>query len=241
MDSFIRRLPIIASTAVLLTGLIGVSTPAMAGVVPASTFDIEIDGFNSTGTTGYLLLASPLQTTFGSTQVFDGVGPEGQNITVSSSESVGATTTTDTVIVSTPTNFFTGTKIGSTKIEALQFDIGDANANNAGITLTSAPTSLTESGYILYGTAETQFNLTPTDYSSGTTLAAAEGVSYAPNYISTLAVNEFELSFTYANPVAVPEPATLGAFGAGLLGLFTVAQRRRFTQSGERSRGYSAA
>ncbi len=114
-----------------------------------------------------------------------------------------------------------------------------------GISLSSAPTSPTVSGYFLYGSAETQYTLTPGNDSSGTTLAAVEGVDYgsasSPSAISALKVNEFEVSFTYANPVAVPEPATLGAFGAGLLGLFTVAQRRRFTRSGGRSRSYSAA
>jgi hypothetical protein len=241
MDSYTRRLPIIASTAFLLTGIACVATPAMAGAVPGSTFDIDIAGFNKAGTVGYLLLSSPLQTTFGTSQLFSGVGLEGQNVTVSSSESVGATTTTDTVIVSTPTNFLTAAKVNGTSITSMQLDIGDVNANNIGITLTSAPTSLADTGYLLYGSAETQFTLTPTDESSGTTLAAAEGVNVSSGTINSVGVNEFELSFTYANPVAVPEPATLGAFGAGLLGLFTVAQRRRFTRSGGRSRGYSAA
>jgi hypothetical protein len=45
---------------------------------------------------GYFVV-STLQAAFGSTQVFDGAGIDGQNITVSSSETVGATTTTDTI------------------------------------------------------------------------------------------------------------------------------------------------
>jgi len=226
MDSFTRRPPISASIAVLLMGLATVATPAMAGALPGSTFDIDIAGYNSAGTTGYYVVGAtgPLQATFGSTQVFDGVGINGQNITVSSSESVGASTTTDTVIISTPTNFLTTNRINGTLISDLQLDLGDANADGVGISLSSAPTSLTESGYLLYN-GGTKFTLSPTNYSSGTTLGAAEGVIYGTSAISGLEVNEFELSFTYANPV--PEPASLGALGAGFLGLLTVAQRRR--------------
>jgi hypothetical protein len=109
MDGFSRRLPIVTSMAVLLTGLASVTTPAMAQAVPGSPFDFDIAGFNYTGTSGsYVVSATgPLQATFGSTDVFSGAGIDGQTITVSSSESVGATTTTDTVIISTPTNFLT--------------------------------------------------------------------------------------------------------------------------------------
>jgi hypothetical protein len=74
------------------------------------------------------------------------------------------------------------------------------------------------------------FTLAPGDDSSGTTLAAVEGVSYGSSAISSLKVNEFELSFTYANPSPVPEPSSLAVFGAGFLGLLTVAQRRRLTR-----------
>ena len=232
MDRSARRLSIVTSIGFLLTGLAAVATPAMAGAVPGSTFDIDVTGYNKAGTTGFYVagLTGPLQATFGSTDVFAGAGINGQTITVSSSESVGATTTTDTVFISTPTNFLTTAKINGTTITQLQLDLGDANANNVGISLTSAPTSpVTEAGYLLYGSGETQFTLTPTDSSSGTTLAAAEGVNNGSSAISAVGVNEFELSFTYANPPAVPEPATLGAFGAGLLGLLTFAQRRRFT------------
>lgn len=228
MDSFTRRPPISASIAVLLTGLATVATPAMAGALPGSTFDIDIAGYNYAGTAGYYVVGAtgPLQATFGSTQVFDDAGINGQNITVSSSESVGASTTTDTVIISTPTNFLTTKTIDGTLISALQFDIGDANADGVGISLSSAPTSLTESGYLLYN-GGTTFTLSPADESSGTTLGAAEGLLYGSggSAISNLKVNEFELSFTYANPV--PEPASLGALCAGFLGLLTVAQRRR--------------
>jgi hypothetical protein len=229
LGSLARRLPFVASIAVLLTGLASVATPAMAGALTGSTFDFDIGGFNSTGSVGYYVVG-PLQATFGSTQVFDGAGLEGQNITVSSSESVGATTITDTFIVSTPTNFLTANTINGTTISDLQLDLGDGNSGGVGITLTSPVTSVTVSGYLLYE-GGTSFNLSPANDSSSTTLAAAEAVLLGGAPISEIDVNEFEVSFTYANPAAaVPEPASLGVFGAGLLGLLTVAQRRRFTR-----------
>jgi hypothetical protein len=44
-------------------------------------------------------------------------------------------------------------------------------------------------------------------------------------------VNEFEIAFTYANPVApLPEPDSFGVFGAGLIGLLMLGQRRRLTR-----------
>jgi len=215
----------------LLTGLAGVAAPAMAGVVPGSTFDIDIAAFNSTGTTGYYVFGTngPETATFGSTDVFTGAGIDGQTITVSSSESVGATTTTDTIIVSTPTNFLTTNKIDGTTMTSLQLDLGDADADNVGISLNSPVASSTASGYMLYGSGETQFTLTPGNDSTSTTLAAAEGVSTS-GAIASVGVNEFELTFTYANPAPVPEPASFAVFGAGLLGLLTVAQRRRLTR-----------
>jgi hypothetical protein len=215
--------------AVLLTGLVTVATPAMAGALTGSTFDFDIAGFNSTGTVGYYV-AGPLQATFGSTQVFDGAGIDGQNITVSSSEVIGATTITDTIIVSTPTNFLTVASINGTTISDLQFDLGDSNAGGVGIALTSAIALSTVTGYTLYDSGAIQFALTPANDSSSTTLAAAEGVLLSGEPIAEISVNEFELAFTYANPAAaLPEPAALGVFAAGLLGVLAVAQRRRFT------------
>jgi hypothetical protein len=224
------RLPYVASVAVLLTGLASVATPAMAGALTGSTFDIDIAGFNSTGTAGAYVV-SPLQVAFGSTQVFDGAGINGQDITVSSSETVGATTTTDTIIISTPTNFLTTATINGTTISDLQLDLGDGNAGGVGIALTTAILSSSATGFLLYNSGATMFGLGPANDSSTTSLSGAEGVLYGSAAISALDVNEFEIAFTYANPVApLPEPDSFGVFGAGLMGLLMLGQRRRLTR-----------
>jgi hypothetical protein len=177
---------------------------------------------------GYFVV-SPLQVAFGSTQVFDGAGIDGQNITVSSSETVGATTTTDTIIISTPTNFLTTATIDGTTISDLQLDLGDGNAGGVGIALTTAILSSSATGFILYDSGATMFSLGPTNDSSTTSLSGSEGVLYGGPSVSALDVNEFEIAFTYANPVAsLPEPDSFGVFGAGLMGLLIVAQWRRF-------------
>jgi hypothetical protein len=75
------------------------------------------------------------------------------------------------------------------------------------------------------------FGLGPANDSSTTSLSGAEGVLYGSAAISALDVNEFEIAFTYANPVApLPEPDSFGVFGAGLMGLLMLGQRRRLTR-----------
>jgi hypothetical protein len=110
----------------------------------------------------------------------------------------------------------------------LQLDLGDGNAGGVGIALTTAILSSSATGFLLYYSGATMFGLAPTNDSSTTSLSGAEGVVYGAA-ISALDVNEFEIAFTYANPVAsLPEPGSFGVFGAGLMGLLIVAQWRRF-------------
>ena len=200
-------------------------------IAPMDTFTFDIAGFNSAGTTGYIL--GPDQTaTFGTTQTFTAAGYNGQDITISSSEAIGVNTTVDTITVSTPTNFLTTTTVNGTKITQLQFDVGDANS---GVTSGTADplnyllpvTGATSSGYILYSAANTQFNLmsTPTLITS-TSLSDVEGVSDGTTAISTLAVHQFTLTITYPTLALVPEPSTYAAAAIGALALGTVLLRR---------------
>ncbi|MBE7159571.1 MAG: hypothetical protein INR62_14270, partial [Rhodospirillales bacterium] len=86
-------------------------------ISPADTFTFDIAGFNSASGVGYVL-GSSLSTTFGTTQTFVGAGYNGQTYTITSSEAIGATTTVDTITISTPTNFLTSTTVNGTTITA---------------------------------------------------------------------------------------------------------------------------
>jgi hypothetical protein len=216
-----RGIPLFA---VALAGCVIAGTAARAEVTPGDTFTFDIAGFNSTSGVGYIL-GNDQSAVFGTTETYAGAGYNGQNITITSSEVIGATTTTDYFTVSTPTNFLTSATVNGTKITALQFDLGDANS---GVTFNSVPDTVdfttpivspTATGYILYSSANTQ------------SLAGVEGVNDGSTAISTLAIHEFELAVTYANPAvsAAPEPGTWLLMIAGVAGIglaFRKATRR---------------
>jgi len=211
---------------------------ASAGVVPGDTFTVSIAGFNSAGTTGYIL-DSGISTIFGTTASFAATGVNGQTYTVSSSEVVGASTTTDYFKVSTPTNFLTTSKVNGTTITALQLDIGTANSG-VGVATGADPVNLTDpiasytaTGNIVYGTSNTVFALTPsvTLTNGGLMITAAEGVNTGTSAISGVAVHEFDFSITYANPVPVPEPSSWAMLFAGLAVTGLVVRRTRRAQA----------
>lgn len=209
---------------------------ASAGVVTGDTFTFSIAGFNSSTGQGYIL-GSGLSTTFGGTQTFAAAGINGQAYTITTSEVVGATTTTDYFKITTPTNFLTSTTVNGVTITALQFDIGTANsgvgvATGADVVNFSLPiTSYTSTGNIVYGANNTVFTLTPTVTltSGGLSFTAAEGVNTGTSAISTFAVHEFNFSITYANPV--PEADTWAMLAAGLGVMGFVVRRSRKAQA----------
>ena len=220
-----------------LIGLAMIGSAAQATVTPGDTFTFDIAGFNNASGVGYIL-GSDESAVFGTTQTYTGAGYNGQNYTIASSEAVGATTTTDTFIVTTPTNFLSTTTVNGTKITALQFDLGDANS---GVTLGGVPDTVdftspvlapAGTGFLIYGAANTQFALTPTlTQSNGNeSLAAVEGVNDGTTAISTIAVHEFEFAVTYANAAvsAAPEPGTwaLMLMGVGVVGYALRRSRR---------------
>lgn len=209
---------------------------ASADVVAGDTFTFSIAGFNSASGTGYIL-GSGLIATFGQTQTFSAAGYNGQDYTISSWEVVGASTTTDYFKISTPANFITSTTVNGITITALQFDIGTANSGvgvDTGadpLSLTSAISSYTSTGNIVYGAANTVFTLTPnvTLTNGGLSFTAAEGVNTGTSAISTFAIHEFNFSITYANAAPVPEADTWAMLAAGL-GVMGVAVRRKRKQ-----------
>ena len=202
---------------------------APEAVALGDTFSFDISGFNNAGTVGYLL--TPDETaTFGATTTFTAAGINSQNISITSSETTSGTQTTDTFTVSTPTNFLTTTTVNGTKITQLQLDLGDANSGSNTVDYALPITNNTQTGNILYGTANTSFTLTPgvTLTNNNQSLAAVEGVSDGTTAISTLAVHSFTFSITYDTiSAAVPESAEFGTIGGILMLLASVVRLHR--------------
>lgn len=200
-------------------------SPSPDLVTPGDTFSFSLAGFNSASGQGFLLF-TPQNVAFGTTQTYMGLGPNGQDITISSSETVGATTTTDTFTLSTPTNFLTTTTFGGITITALQFDLGTANSGSNTVSLVLPITSTTSSGSILFSGGTFALTPTVTISAGGSAYAGVEGVNSGTSAISTFAVRSFTLTVNYAT---VPEPSTLAFVSLGLAGagIMIVARRRR--------------
>ncbi len=201
-------------------------------MTPGDTFTFDYAGFNGTSGVGYILGGGTA--TFGTPLTLPTGGVNGQSLTLTSTETVNGTTTTDTFTLTTPTNFITTTTVNSTKITALQFDIGNANSGvipGAADTVdyTLPVTGNTQTGNILYGTANTSFTLNPTTTltNNAQSLAAVEGVNDGTTAISTLAVHSFTYNVTYNTvPTPAPEPSTWAMLGLGVAGLGVVLRRR---------------
>jgi len=217
------RFKSLLAAAVLLAG----SSAAFALVTPGDTFSFDIAAFNNPGTIGYLITPAE-DIVFGTTMTYTGAGINGQDITITSSEVVNGTTTTDTFTVSTPTNFLTTAMVNGTKMTQMQLDLGDANSGSDTVDYVLPITGYTDTGYIVYGTANTQFTLTPgvTTTNGDMSLSAAEGVSDGTTAISNLKVHQFTFSVTY--PTAnIPEPSSAALCVVGGLGLLFGLQRYR--------------
>lgn len=190
-----------------------------AAVTTLDPYSIAVLGYNTDSgfSTG---LTSQLTATFGATQTYPGAGLGGQDVTVISSETIGATMTTDTFTISVPTNFDpAGTMVGGTDpVTLIEMDIGGYNAGTNPINFAGPISSPTYSGSVLYGTNSTA-SLNPITGAvlggGGTTLYSREGVNAGGADLSPYNVRSFTFTVTYANPV--PEPATwtmmLGALG----------------------------
>lgn len=201
---------------------------AQAAVTLGDTFGIAIVGYDHSTVVdgiaqgGYLL--SRQTVTFGTTQVFKGYA--GQAITMTSSQKVGDATTTNFFSISTPVNFLNAATLDGVRINAMSFAFGGGNAGLNAVSLTGPITSISGLGQISYSVSSSLTN-TPTLVLSpdGQSYSGASTVSTsATSGLYQFAIRQFDVTVTYANPVApVPEPATwammivgFGAVGASL-------------------------
>ena len=197
---------------------------AHAQAVAGSPFNFDLTAFNSAGTIGYYI--TPVETAnFGATTTYSAAGVNGQNITVSSSESTVGSSITDLITVTTPTNFLTTTTINGTKMTQMDFDLGDVNAGNVPIQ-TAQINTYSSSGNIIYGTGNSNFALTTNVTLGGDRMSYAngEGVSNGTTAISTIAIHQFSFSITYT---AAPEPSSFALAGVGVSALGAMVFRRR--------------
>ena len=200
-----------------------------AAVTPGSTFGIAVTGFNFSDNTDGIFLTNVFNPVFGTTQTFTN-GGLGGNVTVSSSQVIGATTTTDTFTISTPTNFVPAgtTTNGGAPIGTIFMDLGQFNAGTDAVDFLTAVTSATYTGSMLYSGGTFNLNSSATTNAvlsnGGLAYADSVGVNAGGSDLSTFAIRSFSIGITYANPV--PEPSTW-AMALGGLGVLLLVQRRR--------------
>ena len=206
-------------------------TPASNGISPAlvtpsSNFSSAVVGYNNSTGNGIFLTAT-ITAPFGVTGTVASGGLGGQTVTVSSNESIGATTTTDTVTISVPTGFdpsgttFNGSSVNNQTVNEEFFQIGEYNGGSTPISLLLPinPATQTSSGSALYSGGTLALTATTTLGATDTTIAENEGVSAGTSDLSTFAVRQFTYAITYAT-TPVPEPTTGAALlvgGAGVL------------------------
>jgi hypothetical protein len=209
-------------------GTAGGISPAI--VTPGDTFNIAVVGFTNAGSGAFIIPA--LDPTFGTTQTF--TGPSylgGQNVTVTSSETIGLTTTTDTVTISVPTSFDPDLSLGGSAINQLQVNVGGYNGltDHIDLLLPIDPTTLTTASSTTYnaGGGATVYNLGPagdTLFNNNSSIALITGVYVgSTGDASNYNFNSFTLSATYAT--VVPEPAAIGLIAVS--GIAILGRRRR--------------
>jgi hypothetical protein len=148
-------------------------------------------------------------------------------LTVTSSETIGATNVTDTITISVPTNFApAGTTVGNPAgvVATMEADLGGYNAGTDtldfafpeptlataanGGTGTGVTGSLTYSGGTL--TLSPQGNVVLSN--GNMSLEDAEGVQAGGSDLAAFNINSFTFTFSY--PVtAVPEPTSMALVG----------------------------
>ena len=198
---------------------------APAAVTPLDTFNVAAVGFNSNGSGAFL--TAKLDPTFGLTQTFANSALGGQSVTVTSSESIGLSTTTDTITFGVPTNFIpAGTTFNGLPITTLEFDVGGFNAGTDPLNFIAPidPSTLTLSGSILYGTNST-IPLTPGDtlFAGNSAIALSTSINAGGGDLSGFAIRSVTFTATYAT--TVPEPTTVAGLVIG--GVALLARRRR--------------
>ena len=200
------------------------NTVAPHVVTPGDTFSFDLVGYNNTaGVAAYAV--APQDVTFGGTTTLTGVGLGGSNVTVTSSETIGVTSTTDTFTVSTTSNFVpTGYKISGYTIKGLEFDIDQDTTYADPVNVVTPITSYTSSGSCSYsGTPNFALSPQTTLLNSGSAYQMYEAISAGSGSINSLAVTSFTYSITYPT---VPEASSFGVIG-GILLLLVAGYRLR--------------
>jgi hypothetical protein len=154
------------------------------------------------------------------------VGLGGANVTITSAETVGITTTTDTFTVSTPSNFApTGYKIGTAAIQGVEFDI-DQDTTYADPVNTLTPiTGYTAAGTATYLVTDV-FTESPVVTGTSTAYGMYEGIAVGSGSINADKVSAFSFTLSYPT-LSVPEPSTMALSGLGLVGCAVGLIRRR--------------
>jgi hypothetical protein len=168
---------------------------------------------------------------FGTTQTFTGDALGGQNLTVSSSETIGAITTTDIITISVPTNFDpSGTTVGSppSAVLDMETDLGGYNAGADPLDFSSPLVNLSVIGFMTYSGGTFPLNPGVNDILSNgnESLATAETVGALGQPLSGAAISSFTFEISYDNPVSTtPEPGTLSLVGTAAAGFLTLRRR----------------
>ena len=211
--------------------IVGVASPNV--VTPGDTFSLALTGFNNSTNSG-IFLSATVSPTFGTTTAYTGAALGGQTLTVASTETIGATVTTDTVVVSVPTNFIpTGTTFNTSAVNnqtvnfiELDLGLGNGGTNPINFLLPIDPTTNTSSGSLLFnGTSTLALRPGLTFGTGGTSVSAFEAVSNGTGDLAPLALRQFTLTVNYAT-TPVPEPATAGLAATAAAALLAGRRRR---------------
>ena len=209
--------------AAVIAATAGAANAQTSKVKPGETFSFDIVGYNATS--GAATLLTPDETsTFGTPTTYTGAGFNGQDISITSSESIVGLNTTDTITVSTPTNFITTTTANGITITGLEFDLGNANSGSNTLDVTVPIGSFSSSGSTAYSGGTLALTPSTTLTNGNTSIAAAEGVQSGTTAITGFTVHSFTYSITYT---AAPEPSSFAFAGAGLSALGMMVIRRR--------------
>lgn len=224
--------------AALCASTLAFAAPVAATVVPGDTFSVAIAGFNLEDINDQgIILVGPLSVTFGqpfissnADDVLPGAGP----VTVTSSETIGATTTTDTISIFVPTNFIPANTrtVSGNIIDYLEFDLGAFNADANGLDFLQPISGAVFSGDLIYALGTFALDPDVTLSANNTSLTMFEFATSGGVDFSTLGVRRFDFSVTYATPAtpSVPEPASWALMVAGF-GAVGYAMRRAVRRS----------
>lgn len=218
--------------AIAISAFTGASSSHASLISTGSTFDISVVGFTGMNATGTEVVLVPnISATFGSTST--GPAQGSQTATVTSSESVVAGQTLDTVKISVPTNFdindltVAGQPIDGIFVqigEALDATFGPVTQNGLQLSIPISPSSESSSGTANSTVSGTIAIIPPppvTFNGTNTMMYAYEGVQLVPT--SDIFPNGIN-SFTFVS--SVPEPMT-GGILAVMAGASLMRRRRR--------------